>query len=367
VAALATAVIVAAAVGVIAALSRGDADSQATRQVTRGATTTPQAFYVVGTHIVAPDGTNFYPVGANVGMHSNFDWRGTAEGHAADAVDWGWNTVRLTFTCTDAYSFTIRKSEGYDSLVARVDQVVEEYTAQHIVVILECHDALVDQAQVEQFWLDAAHRYKDNPYVWFNPLNEPTWNDNAAWLAIQQRYLALIRSTGAENVFVADVQNAGNDAGWDGALRVYDDGMGPALEQGQCNVVFSQHEYGGVDDNIGAAEYWDRVQAKGLAMLVGEFGYTINGTSTAGSYAQNLAGANSVFTEAPKLGIGALWWHATHGDNYSLKLDGGAFYEGGADVGLSPGGQQLWELSHNKPDLGRFDGELSASNCPSTK
>jgi hypothetical protein len=324
-------------------------------------------FYVVGSDIVAPDGMRFYPIGANVGTSGNFDWRGTAAGHVEDALAWGWNTIRLTVYCSSAYPFTIRKTSGYQALLAAVDGIVTEYTAKHIVVILECQDALVDQNETDQFWHDVALRYRDNAYVWFNPMNEPTWNDNDAWLALQEHYLRLVRSTGAENVFVADVQNGGNDAGWDGAKRVYDARMGRALDDGECNVVFSQHEYGGIDDNIGAASYWERVHDAHLAMIVGEFGYSIDGTSTAGSYAQNLNGANAVFANAPAEGVGVLWWHATHGDGYSLKADGGAFYEGGPSAGLSAAGQRLWDLGHDPPDLGPFTGDLAQSHCPSVR
>jgi mannan endo-1,4-beta-mannosidase len=325
-------------------------------------------FYIVGSDIVGPDGNKFYPIGANVGMTSNFDWRGTAEGHVADAVAWGWNTVRLTIYCTSTYSFSIRKSAGPDALWAKIDSVVKEYTGMGIVVMIECHDAASNRTEATQFWTDAANRYKGNPYVWFNAENEPTWNDNAQWLSLQQHYLRAIRATGAENIFVADVQNSGNDAGWDGARPVYDPSMGPELVRDQCNVLFDQHEYGGVDDSIGAAAYWDNVHEAGLAMLVGEFGYKGSSASDAGAERQNLNGANSVFEVGPKKAVGMLWWHATHGDGYSLKASGNAFYaDGGPGANLSPGGQRLWDIGHNPPALGRFTGSLSKSNCPSAR
>jgi len=44
--------------------------------------------------------------------------------------------------------------------------------------------------------------------------------------------------------------------------------------------------------------------------------------------------------------VGALWWHASHGDNYSLKADGNAFWHGGNGAGLSEGGRQLWDFTH---------------------
>jgi mannan endo-1,4-beta-mannosidase len=268
--------------------------------------------------------------------------------------------------CTSGADFSIWHQQGYGALLAAVDQFVAEYTSKHIVVIVECHDWWANQAQTDQFWTDMASRYRDNPYVWFNAMNEPAWNDNAQWLSLQRHYLQIVRGQGAENVFVADVMNAGQDAGWGGALPIFDPSMGPALRAGQCNVLFSHHDYGGVDDGIGSVAYWDRVHAANLAMVVGEFGYTIDGSSTAGTYQQNVNGANSVFTSAADNGIGMLWWHATHGDNYSLKNSGDAFYaDGGDSANLSAAGLRLWSAAHPAPTPSPFTGDLGASGCAS--
>ena len=366
-AALSAAVALAVAAPVVwATTDIGSGDSTGPRvKVSQGAKDPSNHFYIVGSDIVAPDGHKFYPIGANVGMTSNFDWEGTGEGHVADAVAWGWNTVRLTIYCTPAYSFSIWKAAGYDALWAKVDAFVQEYTGQGLVVMIECHDAAADRAAADRFWKDAATRYRDNQYVWFNPENEPTWNDNVEWLRLQKHYLDLIRSTGSENIFVADVQNSGNDAGWDGAKPVDSESMGPELVKGQCNVLFSHHEYGGVDDSIGAAKYWDNVHDAGLAMIVGEFGYKLAPGDDPSGYAQHVRGADSVFDIAPSKGIGMLWWHATHGDGFSLKANGKAFYDGGPSANLSPGGQRLWDIGHNPPDLGAFTGDLRRSNCTS--
>jgi hypothetical protein len=126
------------------------------------------------------------------------------------------------------------------------------------------------------------------------------------------------------------------------------------------------HDYGGVDDTIGSSNYWDQVHAANLAMVVGEFGDTIDGTSNAGSYQQNVNGANAVFSAAASKGIGMLWWHATHGDNYSLKNSGNAFYADGGDAAnLSPAGTRLWAAAHPAPTPAKFTGNLRASGCAS--
>ena len=45
--------------------------------------------------IEAPDGSDFVPIGANVGVDSNnYGWHGDALGHSDAAVKWGWNMIR---------------------------------------------------------------------------------------------------------------------------------------------------------------------------------------------------------------------------------------------------------------------------------
>jgi mannan endo-1,4-beta-mannosidase len=323
------------------------------------------SFYIVGKDIIDPTGNKYYPMGANVGIQGGFDWQGTADGHADDSLAWGWNTVRLTVYCTDGASWMPRATLGYQGFLNKVDSFVQEYSSKKIVTMIECHDALDNTSEIDQFWGDIATKYKNNPYVWFNAGNEPYWNENAAWVTFQRKYLNLVRSKGAENIFVADALNAGNDAGWDGALPLYDNTIGPALASGQCNVLFSLHAYGGTALNFGTTAYINSVQSKNMALVVGEFGYTIDNSSTAGTYADNLAGATDVFNLAPGKGVGMLWWHATHGDNYSLKNDGSAFYNGGNANNLSNGGQKVWNIGHNKPVLGSFGGRYADSNCTS--
>lgn len=346
-------------------------------------------FYIVNSDIIAPDGSIYYPIGANVGMDlENFTWDGKANGHVADVEAWGWNTVRLTLYCTNTESYSNIAREGYPAFMNRVDAFVQEYTSRKIVVMIECHELTGaiktggnygDKLnQTDKFITDIATKYKNNTYVWINALNEPVWSDNNAWVDIQKHYLNLVRATGAENIVVADNMNTGNDASWDGAKKVYDPSMGQAVRAANpCNVLFSLHAYGGAAENPGTQAYFNNVKAAKLALIIGEIGYTVDGTTTAGSYAQNVRGFNEAMQYAPAMGIGMLWWHATHGqygvDPYWLKNGTsktylnktGAFYEGGNSANLSPAGQQFWNLSHNKPNLGMFTGSYAASGCSS--
>jgi mannan endo-1,4-beta-mannosidase len=337
--------------------------------VSHAATNTSGKFYIVGSDIVDPDGNKFYPIGANIGINGQigFNYNDSAISHSADAVAWGWNTVRLNIYCTTSTPWI--NTYSYANMLRDTKAFIDAYTSKHIVVMIECHDGNPDDSNVrtsyDKFWTDIMASYKNNTYVWANPLNEPYWNQNSSWEPQYQHYYDLIRGLGSENIIVADALNAGNDSGWDGASRLYDANIGPALVNGRCNILLSLHAYGGMGGDGPHSSFIDAVHAKGLAMIVGEFGYTTDGSSTAGDYAMNVTGTNAVYNVAPGKGVGMLWWHGTHNDKYSLKADNGPFWEAGNSGNLSVPGQKFWNLSHNKPNLGVFNGNYAASNCSS--
>lgn len=330
------------------------------RKSSPGGTVPPDTprFRATGGRIYSPTGDEFVPIGANVGTVGGFDWKGTATGHAADAAAWGWNCIRLTFLATDQSSFSWLRTHtgGVPALLDYLDTIVREYVAQGIVVMLEAHDdpkAWADVAAVEQemvdFWAAAAARWKDNPWVWFNPINEPKYQDDP-WVILHDRFCAAIRGAGALAPIVCDAPGAGQDAAsvWiPGARYAYDPTMAPVLNARWGDIISSNHNYGAKWDNYTkTAEWIANTRAAGLTPIFGEFGYTIDGTTTAGSYQKNYDAAQAVMQAYTDLDVGILWWHGTHGDNYSLKLNGKAFWDGGPGAALSDAGTKLWALGH---------------------
>jgi mannan endo-1,4-beta-mannosidase len=373
-------------------------------------------FYIVGTKIIDPQGKVFIPIGANVGMQpNNFDWAGGAAGHSTEAQAWGWNTVRLTVDCTTALPWSrVNAQDGDAVLISEIDNVVKEYTGKHMVVMIECHDTMLNPNDAANFWSDVATKYKANPYVWFNYANEPYWSENDAWLASQKQWLALVRSKGAENIFVADAMNLGNDATWDGAKNIFDPTMGPSLASGQCNVLMSLHNYGGRSNSenyiveTGPYDYYfQAVQNAGLAMIIGEYGLdyrldfanqsdgSVKIISTTGEDPKTLAGdaynhfANGEYTTmhlAKNYGIGMLAWHGTHADTnrFATPIDGITvngqstgkvnFYNilNSSLTGALSGftftrqGRDLWDAGHSQPASVNFTGNYADSKCAST-
>lgn len=310
--------------------------------------------------LYAPDGSLFTPIGANVGTTGSFDWKGTAQGHSDAALAWGWNTVRLNLMVTGTSSWSFVAQRGQQALLALVSRIVDEYTRAGIVVILDAHDNPrakgLDRSRVEAglvaWWKRAAAAFKDNPRVWSGLINEPDYT-NDGWVALMDRLAPAVRDTGNSAPILVGASCWGQDVARVGSFAdarfCYEPTMAPTIAKRYGNVILEQHNYGGFDlystpDTFG--RYIETVRAAGLTPLIGEFGFTVSKTMSPDIYPMNYRAAQAVFEVAAQRQVGALWWHATHGDNYSLLADGRAFWAGRDGAGLSTGGGQLWSLGH---------------------
>ena len=154
--------------------------------------------------------------------------------------------------------------------------VIKVYTAMHIVVIVSVHDftglgtlAGMDLTNLIAFWTNMADTYKNNPYVWFNVVNEPTTasDSSSVWYNDAVGSIQAIRNAGANNIIVLDGGNYGQDTilicpssgttgspyNWSSSVTAAED---PTLESTYGNIVPSVHVYqywGGGNDNPGTA------------------------------------------------------------------------------------------------------------------
>ena len=328
---------------------------------TRRPATGGSNFVAADGHLWQPDGTEFVAIGANLGTTGSFDWKGSAKGHAADALDWGWNTVRLNLMVTGSYSWSYVAQNSLDALLELTSALVSEYTKAGIVVVLDAHDNPLakglDRAKVESgmvtWWKEAAAAFKDNPRVWSGLMNEPAYaNDD--WVAVLDKLSSAVRGTGNASPILVGAPCWGQDVGhtkpyFADVRYAHEPTMAPMLNQRHGNVVLEQHNYGAYGRYSTIEKftaYIGAVRAAGLTPLVGEFGYTVEKGQSPDVYEFNREAAASVFEAVRALQVGALWWHASHGDNYSLKADGSAFWNGGNSAGLSEGGRQLWDFTH---------------------
>ena len=262
-------------------------------------------------------------------------------------------------TGSQPWSYVARSSQ--DALLALVSQIVAEYTAAGIVVILDAHDNPKDakkgteatEAELVSWWSQAAHAFKDNPRVWCGVINEPPYL-NDAWLKVMDKLIGTVRATGNVNPILVGAPCWGQDVArtqpfFADARFSYEPTMAPALNATYANLILEQHNFGAYGQYANAEKltaYVNTVRAAGLTPLVGEFGYTIDRSSTAGDYGANYDGAQAVFEVTGPLQLGALWWHATHGDHYALTTGGNAFWNGPDASRRSEAGNKLWALGH---------------------
>jgi mannan endo-1,4-beta-mannosidase len=258
---------------------------------------------------------------------------------------------------------------------------ISEYTGKHIVVIIAIHNftgvntlTAAQQAAVQSFWTNAANTYKNNPYVWFNVMNEPTQDGNLTnWYNDMQPSVAAIRATGAQNMIVLDGSAYGQD--------LYDftcTGLPyqnsaiinriPAMETQYGNILPSLHVYqdwGGGGSHCAQSQldarlttYVQKVRSIGLPLLFGETGDAVGCTPTSdtGNNSGSCPGTVAAFDVAAAQGIGLLYWHSSSGTSYRVTTNGG-FYSINSmtnptnlstftGFSIPGGGQSLWNLAH---------------------
>jgi hypothetical protein len=263
-----------------------------------------------------PHGDLFVPVGPNVNGQ-NWVWGDPTIG-VADMMDtWSFNAIRVN-------NF-IRPWTGFpdwhnnDDLAA----IVDEYTAANCVVILANHtygattDTNVNGAGNMQdlinWWQPVAEQFKDNAYVWFNPINEPTGHPFGysspeygldVWLDICMTLGDAISEVAPHSTLLFDGHGIAQEKGHPSCLNAPDFTWPPfqysaAIQRasilqghfGRNRVIMSAHFYGiwagfgtptagciGPDADPlqyfreDANYYFDTLRDIGVPMVVGEFG-----------------------------------------------------------------------------------------------
>ena len=326
-------------------------------------TTTPapggsRRFTTVGHHIVDPNGNKFIPIGANVTSEPypappTWSWWSTnqkyATGKSDEALASGWNMVRVSV------------STGGDSTLQQnfdgVFRLIDEYTAKGIVVTASLWDFMGKDPTWEQVLANPnvlalqdqlVARYKDNPYVWLNPLNESsTWSYGTSWAKVGTELYNRARSQGWTGVFVWDLPSYGQYI--EAAATT---SMGTDFLSGKYSTVLSWHNYGAGDD--AKQDLWARQTiAKGIPVMIGEFGQHWDPNNhTNPMDAGERRGTNWTLTRAYTYGFGAVAWHgaaATY-NQFAFRMGtGSAWYDYPGAPPLSEMGARLLELGRNRP------------------
>lgn len=326
-----------------------------------------QEFTVSGSKIQAPNNRDFIIKGTNVGIWADHS---TAKHVNYIKNVWKFNAIRLPLKLKPGDS-NWNASDGF------IDKYVKAYTSNNngakTVVILECHDhsgsfytdtSSPSVKELRQFWRKIANRYKKNPYVWFNIMNEPGSKNTVEkyWFDMHKLLIQDIRKAGAKNIIVVDGYNfASEDGNGTTKANLIDNSSSGFLTYGKQllsadplkRIVFSIHTYVNWNWNIDKLyDFVDRVRKQGLAMIIGEYAATTG--NSFGDYDVTEA-TNNTMEVGKKRGIGRLLWHYWAWDNNALTTAswGGTSGDnvnktnGSRPTNLTWLGEKVWDDTHN--------------------
>jgi hypothetical protein len=198
--------------------------------------------------------------------------------------DWKANVIRLPVLDGFWFGKDKDKSNGCDSETYRAitDKVIKIAAANGAYIVFDLHRYMTPDQSCVDFWRDAAARYKNNPAVLFDILNEPhdtTWDvwRNGGPVEIKgkdpktvqsvgmQALVDTVRGTGAKNIIVA------GGLGW--AFDLTGIVNGYALDdKGGNGIMYATHFY---NWHAGWAAHIMGTAAK-YPVLVGECGADVN-------------------------------------------------------------------------------------------
>jgi mannan endo-1,4-beta-mannosidase len=164
---------------------------------------------------------------------------------------------------------------------------------------------------------ELAIHYKDNPYVWFETMNEPggSGSNKSAWLNVHHSVIKTIRGAGNGNIISCSDDHWGQGAGGGSgsAVRKWGDEVFTADGKKYDNIIFTFHVYdqwkGGPESR--ARSYFDFHRKNGWVTWIGEYGVDNVGSNTQGATA-------GVIKVAKEYGIGRVVWSWYGGDDNKL-------------------------------------------------
>ncbi len=297
-------------------------------------------FQLYAGRIYDPNGNMFTPKGANI-------WPDQAYSFDNLVNCWRVNTVRVNHVYFD-YSGWYNQWSLENTLNTFANQgvvaMVEWHEIGHIgdepsgwnhVRVWDYPSGQAHTQAIIDFYVDLAQKFKNNPYVWFNLINEPggppyedghygdpAYSTVPRWVSVNRQIIQAIRATGARNMIVVDGMTWGQDSGdgsWD-RVSAYDSAIlkgGPqvmtnASGQPFGNVLFSVHTYSAWRNNPGPRleQFFRDVRAAGMTPLVGEYNDSA------------IAVTEAMLSVAHNMGVGRLVWHHNSGDT-QLTTTGG--------------------------------------------
>lgn len=328
----------------------------------------PGSFVVRGTTIFDPQGRPFVPQGVNIsGPGWVWERDPTQDADLIGPGAWNFNLVRVN-ACILADATCL----GYPKRqTVTADAIVRAFADRGIVVLFEAHDRTggyftgAELTTLVDWHRTLARRYRNNPYVWFDVMNEPggncttcaeTYPDRAAWDETHQAVVRAIRDEArAENIIVVEGASWGQDAGSRGAEPVRDPESALLSSFPRDVAEFGGRRYGNIVASIHIYEQWaegdarlpdflDRALAVNrMPILIGEYGSYNERDTTAATRA--------MFAAAVPRGIGRVVWAWDGGDRNDLTTGddpGGGWQinDRTRPTNLTWLGQRVWDDNH---------------------
>lgn len=314
-------------------------------------------FEVRNSKIYAPDGSEFLIKGTNING-PDYGWPGNTPSYVDLVADcWNFNTVRVNVRLLGGQI-------SYDEN-GTIEEIIDIYTGRGLVTMVEAHDHTgsyyegEDLETLKDFYRDLATTYKNNPYVWFNIMNEPGGHESSAnidkWLKVHQEVIQVIRDeVGADNMIVIDGHYWGQDVGEWNSKSVSSEKsaiLGPSQKlinfngKPYDNLVFSVHFYDQWKfSQTKMADYLDRAAAKNIPLIIGEYGIEKN--------AEFKSPVDFMFNTAVPRNIGRIVWAWWGGDNFELTTtdNGGGHHIDSCEnpTNLTWLGEQVWKDNHGE-------------------
>jgi len=310
-----------------AALVAVGAAAAATTLATAAQGATPPGLHVSGTRLLERDGTPFVARGVSH-AHTWYTAQTPTTIPAIRAA--GANALRVVLSGGDRWT----RNDTAD-----VAEVVRLCKANELICMLENHDTTGYGEQSGAVTLDVAADYwvsvKDalvgqEDHVQINIGNEPYGNDatvNARWAADSVAAIRTLRAAGLHHNIVVDAPSWGQD--WAGIMRENAETVAAGDPDG--NVLFSVHMYGVYAQASTIRAYLDAFEAKGLPLVIGEFGI---------DHSDGDPDEDTIMAEAVARGIGYYGWSWSGNSGGVEYLD---MVEGFDPTRRTPWGERIFD------------------------
>ena len=264
---------------------------------------------VSGTKVVDPNGDNFIFRGIN---HAHTWYTSSTSKAMSDIAATGANSIRVVLSNGTQWT----RNNGAD-----VANIISLCKANKLVCVLEVHDSTgygeqttaTNISKAAEYWVSSDIKNAiigQEDYVIVNIANEPYGNNTNAPTYTSETSAAVkaLRNAGLTHLIMVDAPAWGQD--WQGIMR--DNAQTIFAADSLSNTMFSVHMYEVYNNATAVQNYLTSFQAKGHALIVGEFGTENNG---------NNVDEASILQYTQQMGIGYMGWSWSGNGSCCTALD----------------------------------------------